>query len=261
MGKFVIFQFLNGSFEQGFPVRVRIGEDGASHSIESSGSLPPAPEIIQNYRRWQDIYFNLGFYLGLPFRLEAPAAQVTNYSIQDCNNAAQLVRHSLNNWLKYESFISPRERVLLTLKADKAIELAKANQGQLKLLGSPSLYTSQTLESGKGSVNGMVLAVPWYPGAIPGNSFPSNSAKLWGGSVNWRTATAYDATHAIITGLEKSNSTREGLQKVLSSNWFSVNGATGNIQFLPSGDRVGEGFLVQVKPTTQPGKYQFIPLK
>ncbi|MCP2731702.1 ABC transporter substrate-binding protein, partial [Limnofasciculus baicalensis] len=146
-------------------------------------------------------------------------------------------------------------------RINKAIELAKANQGQLKLLGSPSLYTSQTLEFGKGYVNGMVLAVPWYPGAIPGNSFPSNAAKLWGGSVNWRTATAYDATQAIITGLEKSNSTREGLQKVLSSNWFSVNGATGNIQFLPSGDRVGEGFLVQVKPTTQPGNYQFIPLK
>ncbi|MCP2731764.1 ABC transporter substrate-binding protein, partial [Limnofasciculus baicalensis] len=123
MGKFVIFQFLNGSFEQGFPVRVRIGEDGASHSIESSGSLPPAPEIIQNYRRWQDIYFNLGFYLGLPFRLEAPAAQVTNYSIQDCNNAAQLVRHSLNNWLKSESFISLREIVLLTLKADDEIRI------------------------------------------------------------------------------------------------------------------------------------------
>ncbi|HBL10683.1 MAG TPA: ABC transporter substrate-binding protein [Cyanobacteria bacterium UBA11162] len=146
-------------------------------------------------------------------------------------------------------------------KINKAIEIAQANKGQLILLGSPTLYTSQTLESGKADVNGMVLAVPWYPEAIPGNSFTKEATKLWGGSVNWRTATAYDATEVIVTGLEQSDRTREGLRNAISAPWFSINGATGKVQFLPSGDRVGQGFLVQVQPGTQPGTYQFVPLK
>lgn len=146
-------------------------------------------------------------------------------------------------------------------RINKAIEVAKGNQGQLILLGSPTLYTSQTLELGQADVNGLVLAVPWSFTANPGNIFPEQAVKLWGGPVNWRTAMSYDATQAIISGLKQSDRTRAGLQKVLSADWFSVKGATGTVQFLPSGDRNGEGILVQVQPSTPPGTYHFVPLK
>ncbi|MBE9130051.1 amino acid ABC transporter substrate-binding protein [Coleofasciculus sp. LEGE 07092] len=145
-------------------------------------------------------------------------------------------------------------------KIHKAVEVAQANQGRLALFGSPTLYTSQTIESGKADVNGLVIAVPWYPAAIPNHPFPNNAVKLWGGSVNWRTAMSYDATQAIITGLRQSDRTREGLQQVLSSSWFSVNGATGKVEFLPSGDRVGQGILVKIQPGSQPRTYNFVPL-
>ena len=115
MDKSVVFDFVGDSFEQGFSIRLRIEEDGNRLLAEGKGKLPPAPEIPQYYRRWQDIYFNLGLSLGLPFRLEAPAAQVTNYSIQECNNAAEVLRHSLNTWLRSESFRSVRETVLTVL--------------------------------------------------------------------------------------------------------------------------------------------------
>ncbi len=146
-------------------------------------------------------------------------------------------------------------------KINQALDVAKANNKRLPLLGSSTLYTFQTLDQGRDAVNGMVLAVVWNPKANPGNPFAGNAAKLWGGEVNWRSATAYDAAFAIITGLRQGN-TREGLQKALSSSGFNANGATGAVQFLPSGDRNGAAILVQI----QPGKgtsasFDFVPLQ
>ncbi|MDZ8050116.1 MAG: ABC transporter substrate-binding protein [Aulosira sp. ZfuVER01] len=145
-------------------------------------------------------------------------------------------------------------------RINKALELAAANNGKLTLFASHTLYTFQTLQVGKADVNGLVLPVIWHPQAIPGNPFPQNAVKLWGGNVNWRTATAYDATMAIAKGL-KQGSTRNDLQKVLHSSGFSVNGATGKIQFLPSGDRSGAAILVKVQPSSKSATgYDFVPL-
>lgn len=147
-------------------------------------------------------------------------------------------------------------------RIDRALEVARANQGRLALFGSPTLYTFKTLQSGQADVNGIVLSVPWHPAVIPGNSFSRNAAQLWGGAVNWRSATAYDATQAIITGLKSGNNNRDELQKALSSPEFSVNGATGTIQFLPSGERNGAALLIQVQPGNQSGAgYNFVPLQ
>ncbi|MEH1970463.1 caspase, EACC1-associated type [Nostoc sp.] len=136
-------------------------------------------------------------------------------------------------------------------RINKALEVAQANQGRLALFGSPTLYTSETLQGGQ-DINGMVLAVPWYPAEIPGNQFPQNARNLWGGSVSWRTAMAYDATKAIIAGLQQSN-TREELQQVMhnTANFSADNGATGKIEFLPSGDRKGTAITVKVQPNSQ----------
>lgn len=142
---------------------------------------------------------------------------------------------------------------------NKALELAAANKGKLTLLASPTLYRYQTLQAGKGDINGMVMTVPWHPTAIKSNPFSPNAVKLWGGNVNWRTATAYDATIAIAKGLQQGNS-REELQKVLHSPSFSVNGATGKIAFQPSGDIKGTAILVKVQPkSNSPTGYDFVP--
>ncbi|NJP11695.1 MAG: ABC transporter substrate-binding protein [Leptolyngbyaceae cyanobacterium RU_5_1] len=147
-------------------------------------------------------------------------------------------------------------------RIDKAIATARANQGQLALLGSPTLFTAQTL-SGQEAVRGLVLAAPWHPTVRPGNPFPHHAAKLWGGPVNWRTAMAYDATWAIATGLQE-HPTRQNLRDTLRHPTFSVQGATGLVQFIPSGERqiVPElGMLLKIQPA--PGnaaRYDFVPL-
>jgi branched-chain amino acid transport system substrate-binding protein len=144
-------------------------------------------------------------------------------------------------------------------RLNQAIDVAQVNQRRLALLGSSTLYTIQTLQQGQAAVNGMVLSVAWHPQAIPGNPFAGKAVKLWGGEVNWRSATAYDAAQAIITGLRQT-STREGLQQALSSPAFSANGATGTVQF-SSGDRNSAAILVQIQPGESPSGFSFVPLK
>ncbi|MEH1945918.1 MAG: ABC transporter substrate-binding protein [Nostoc sp.] len=138
-------------------------------------------------------------------------------------------------------------------RIDKAIKFAKAaNQKGIQIFSSPTMYTIKTLEEGKADVNGMVLTTPWHPQAFASNSFAKNAQQLWSGTVNWRTATAYDATRAIITGLQQSKTkTRPELQRVLRSPNFSADGATGKIQFESSGIRKADFVLIKVQPSTQ----------
>lgn len=141
-----------------------------------------------------------------------------------------------------------------------AIDVIRANNGKLTLLGSQSLHTFKTVQLGQAGSNGMVLVVPWYPPAVSENTFSDEAAKLWGGGVNWRTAMAYDATQVIIAGLRQSN-TRDRLQKVLASPGFSVKGATESVKFLPSGDRNAEANLITIEPGSASGTgYDFVPL-
>ncbi len=143
---------------------------------------------------------------------------------------------------------------------DQAIEVIQENKRRLPLLGSQTMYTFETLQQGQVDANGMVLAVAWHPTAFPSSSFPINAQKFWGGTGNWRTATAYDATQVIATGL-KLGPTRDQLQKTLSSSGFSVRGATGLIQFLQSGDRNMQGILVKIQPGQNSGTgFDFMPL-
>lgn len=141
---------------------------------------------------------------------------------------------------------------------NSAIALAKANQQQLALLGNHSLYTYETVQKGQDAVVGMVLTSPWLPDANPQDNFEQTANKYWGGAVNWRTATAYDATLVLIKGLQKAK-TRSQLQTILTLPNFIVEGATGEITF-ENGDRFGTVELARIERKDS-GQYQFAPLK
>lgn len=112
MGKLVILKLGDGSFEQGFPVTLQIGEDKSRPSLELIGKLPPIPEIRETYEGWTDSYENLG----LPSRLEASATPVKHFSLKEeiekCCKTAQILREQLNRWLSSESFRPLRETLL-----------------------------------------------------------------------------------------------------------------------------------------------------
>lgn len=120
MGKLVVLRLGDGSFEQGFPAMLQIGEDGDRATTEITGSLPPNPEIAQYYSYWQSAYYRLG----LRSRLEAAAVQVTNVSIvEDCYNAARMLCKSLDAWLHAQSFRLLREKVLEKLMPSDAVRV------------------------------------------------------------------------------------------------------------------------------------------
>lgn len=151
--------------------------------------------------------------------------------------------------------------VLLTNTAtlDQALEIIKANSGQLKLLGGDSLYNPQILEVAGAAAEGMDVAVPWILLADPQSSFAQSSRQLWGGDVNWRTAMAYDAVIAFAEAIRRSP-TRSGIQQALSQSGFEASGATGSVKFLPSGDRNQAMQLVTVAPGNRSGYgYDFVP--
>jgi branched-chain amino acid transport system substrate-binding protein len=51
------------------------------------------------------------------------------------------------------------------------------------------------------------------------------------------------------------------LQQVISQQGFSVNGATGIVKFLPSGDRADTNMLLKIQPSNSSTGYDFAPMQ
>lgn len=156
------------------------------------------------------------------------------------------------------------EALLLAPSVDKinqAIEVAKANENRLTLLGNDSMYTYETLKVGQSDINGLVLPAAWHPSATDNSTYNKNAIKLWGMAGSWRTATSYDAVKALISALSTST-TRQGVQQALANSGFVAEGASGKVTFWGSGDRqIKKTFLVKVKPGKSSGTgYDFFSL-
>ncbi len=150
---------------------------------------------------------------------------------------------------------------------DRALQIIRLNENRLPVLAGDDVYSPKTLEVTREKGNNMVLAVPWHIQAPTSQDFANRSRKLWGGDVNWRTATAYDATQALITALRQSTtpavkSTRAGVQKTLRDRGFMASGASRPISFQSSGDRDVPVQLVQITKGKRSGfGYDFQPIE
>ncbi|MDX1978597.1 MAG: ABC transporter substrate-binding protein [Pseudanabaenaceae cyanobacterium bins.68] len=144
---------------------------------------------------------------------------------------------------------------------DQGVAIAQAAGGRFLLLTDTTLYTFRTLQGGA-SLRGLVLAVPWHPGASLPGSFAARALGLWGGNVNWRSASAYDAFSAIATGLRESKfQSRSALQQVMIEDRFRAPASQGQLSFQASGDRVASVTLIQVQPGAKSGTgYDFVKL-
>ncbi len=153
-------------------------------------------------------------------------------------NPATAVTQAINSGADGLFIVSHIDRL------ESAIAVAKANQGKLALFSSPTMYTMKTLEAGQQAVQGLALVAPWHPQV--NSSFADRMTQRWRGKVSWRTATAYDATQAMIAGLQQSQR-RDGLQQALHSRGFTVEGASGAVSFASNGDRISRPVIVQVQ--------------
>ncbi|MEB3279996.1 MAG: ABC transporter substrate-binding protein [Lyngbya sp.] len=143
----------------------------------------------------------------------------------------------------------------------KAIGIINNTNGDLQLLGGDSVYSFRTLkDAGEEAFNGnLTIAIPWH--RSPDSEFSQQAQRFWKGSVNWRTATSYDAAKAMIEALIESrgNFSRIQLYQKLSSSNFVAPGAEGEISFESSNDlKSTKSVLVEVKNNGEENRFEMI---
>ncbi|MEG4960949.1 MULTISPECIES: bifunctional serine/threonine-protein kinase/ABC transporter substrate-binding protein [unclassified Microcoleus] len=146
---------------------------------------------------------------------------------------------------------------------NQAIKVIKANRDGYCMVGGDTLYNYQTLkEAGEEAVNRLVIATFWHILNSPNQQFPKDSEMLWRALVSPNTASAYDATRAVIEALKTlSQPTRISVQKALADPNFKTIGATGYISFDNNGDRKESTIqLVAVVPSSNNSAYEFVPI-
>ena len=110
MGKLVVIKIGEGSFDQGFPVTLYIGEEGTPFPASLDGKLPPEPQLPVLYDQWKLEYdeFLCGRQTKLPSLKEKKEGKIQKSSPQDfidgVNTSASKLITTLNNWLKSETF-------------------------------------------------------------------------------------------------------------------------------------------------------------
>ncbi len=115
MSKLVVFSFLGGDLNQGFPVvTAQLWSHNQFVPVKLTGSLPPAPKLSELYRRWQILYAAVHQRLGSNQRIKVHSQDITNISVNDFDEMCQQLQANINAWLKFESFQNI-ERQLRTL--------------------------------------------------------------------------------------------------------------------------------------------------
>ncbi|HBE17512.1 MAG TPA: ABC transporter substrate-binding protein, partial [Cyanobacteria bacterium UBA11367] len=178
-----------------------------SHSIGKEVSKPNIAICLdissddnQSFRR--EFQFVLSAYKGhhidLPCNLADP-----NF---DPNIVVDLIKRNKVNSLLVAPHVNNIPKGIAIFKAVREHGLS------IKLFGSPTLYTEQTIKLGGEAVEGLTISAPYFPDAKQKDEFRS----LWKAELNtWRTTMASDATRAIATALQQllldQNPTRDKL--------------------------------------------------
>jgi ABC-type branched-subunit amino acid transport system substrate-binding protein len=156
-----------------------------------------------------------------------------------------------------------------TANIPQTLNILKANAGaianpknpkapRLKLLGSSTFYSQETLTQARNLLEGLIIAVPWFGDAPQSKNFTQNATKQWGVMTSWRTATSFDATQAFIQAIKISpgSPSRETiLQAQLQINLSPNETSGGSLRFNSEGERQIKPILIQVKG----GKFTLVP--
>ncbi len=125
MSTLLILKFGTGSLAQGFPVTLQIGPEGRLPHTEINGELPPARELKLNFEDWQQTYRRFDFSGAAAGRPLALKKQPPNRyaSLADCDDAAQQLAQSLNQWLGSSEFLPLRETWLAKVESSESLRL------------------------------------------------------------------------------------------------------------------------------------------
>jgi eukaryotic-like serine/threonine-protein kinase len=149
---------------------------------------------------------------------------------------------------------------------DNTLNLIRANQGNLFMMGGATLYNQDVLLEGDRVYNKMILEVPWHRLSDPNQKFLNIAKDLWRtDNVDWYTSMSYDASIVLIEALKGlEQPTRLRIKETLANPNFQATGSSGEISFIKNGDRretVRESVkVVPSTPECSVYKYMFVPV-
>ena len=112
-------------------------------------------------------------------------------SLSDPNFNSEKALSDLRNQYDVIALFPNTNLILRAVNVAKAVKNLNSGKKPL-ILGGDALYDRQVLISGDSSLEGLVLAVPWYP---TNQNYAMNKTK-WNGELNWISAMSFDATQA-----------------------------------------------------------------
>jgi CHASE2 domain-containing sensor protein len=135
MSTLVLLNFIGGNLTTGFPVvTAQITPEGDDRTMQFRGSLPPAPEIGERYKRWQLLYAALyDRSVQSPRKIVFPqfeitSTDITNVSEIDFEETNQQLKIQMNRWLSSPSFaeldrklrtvLNPEDEIRVILETD-----------------------------------------------------------------------------------------------------------------------------------------------
>lgn len=130
MSKQVVLHIGDGDFENGFPVKLQIRENGRLCVPQVSGKLLPAPEIDKLLNDWLEQHISWGKSCRWWRGITVPNQINTNYSSGDSkqgdreDNTSKIApqfEQALNNWLDHSSIQDIREELLHTVDRNDSV--------------------------------------------------------------------------------------------------------------------------------------------
>jgi branched-chain amino acid transport system substrate-binding protein len=120
----VVLRINSGSFAEGFPVELRILENGRTIQ-EDSNRLIAAPKIQQSYQEWASTYQALGRQRGNRIIGVVDSQVIYKNSLNQCLQKTQDLTNRVRNWFQDVAFQTLRDRILanVKVKGDRSVPI------------------------------------------------------------------------------------------------------------------------------------------
>ncbi|MBR8833334.1 MAG: CHASE2 domain-containing protein [Stigonema ocellatum SAG 48.90 = DSM 106950] len=123
MNKLIVINLEKGNLNDGFsPVTAQLW-DNNSRPIKFGGSLPPAPEIAELYKRFQLIYQALYQRLVSSSRIKVESTGLTNVSVVDFSEVQEQLYLAINSWLNSDLFRPIDQKLREKLALDEEFQV------------------------------------------------------------------------------------------------------------------------------------------
>ena len=120
MQKLVVLK-LDGDSVEGVRVTLEIGAEGDRATTEVRGNLPPNPEMVTHYERWQSTYRSLEDFRITPIGITIGGDRTSQRD--KCRFLGSELSKHLNTWLNSSSFRSLKEKLLKQLTPDDTVRV------------------------------------------------------------------------------------------------------------------------------------------